>query len=693
MASEEPVKLLILEESKNRTEELVVLLRTAGRAAHAHQIDSPADLTKQLNEQPWDLLLASDQANGLTAVEAMNQVNSLNKDVPLILIADDRELASINRGMKLGAVDVALDDDDERLLLIIQRELKNVEVKRQKERAETELRETDLRNQLLLDSSTAAISYVHEGMHIYANQAYVDLFRYEDADEFAGIPLIDLVAGSDQEKFKKFLKSFKNEGSEAEEFNCVNSEGSDIACNLTLSPANYDGEQCTQIIIRTMVDNSELEDRIKEISSQDPLTGLFNRQHLIDKVDLAVSQATKGEGSSAVLYVDIDKFSKVRNEAGFSDADLVLADLASFIRSLVSEEHLMGRLGDDVFCVLCKDGDKDKAVALAEKIRAKVDGHLIDAAGKSYQVTVRIGVSLLSESTASTEEVISQAHKAADAIEDGNEVKFFEPETTTAGEDGAPLTDKSIQDLVRKAVEGNALKLVFQPIISLHGDDDEQFEVLLRLLDDEENELDPSQFLGPAEEAGLLEKIDRWVILQSIKDLSKQRESGSKARLFINITHASVSDETFLPWMSVALKAAKLPSDSIIFQISESDAGTYLKQASKFYKGLAKLHCQTSINHFGCSTKPLKLLKYLATDFVILDESFTQKLDKDEEKQQHLVELVKSLQTTGVMTAIAGVESAAVLPTLWEAGVSFIQGFYISPPLETMEYDFSDEDL
>ena len=74
--------------------------------------------------------------------------------------------------------------------------------------------------------------------------------------------------------------------------------------------------------------------------------------------------------------------------------------------------------------------------------------------------------------------------------------------------------------------------------------------------DEDENELYPGQFLGPAEDAGLLEKIDRWTILQSIKLLSEQREGGGKARLFINITHKSIVDDSFLPWMGVALKAA-----------------------------------------------------------------------------------------------------------------------------------------
>ncbi len=693
MSRKEPVKLLILEESQNRAEELIVLLRTAGRATRAHQLQSLDDLKEKLHEQSWDLLLASPEANGLTAAEAIKLVHGQEKDIPIILIAEDREPESITEGMKLGALDVALQDDDERLMLIINRELSNLHSRRQRRNAESALRETDRRNQLLLSSSNAAIAYVHEGMHIYTNKAYADLFGYEDADEFAGIPIIDLIDPVDQSKFKDFLKSFEKTDNEAEEFSCVGSDGSTIICDLSITPATYDGEHCTQVIFRALVDESDLEDRIKEISSQDLLTGLFNRQYFIDLLDTAVHQASSGEDSAILFYISIDHFARLRSEAGISNADLVLGDLASLIRGFVDDEHVMARFGDDVFCLLFKNGDKEQASTLAEGIRAIVDGHLSDVSGKSYQLTIRIGLSLVSESASTAEEVISRAHQAADTIEDGNGVNFYQPEQITVGEDGKSITSEKIKDMVRNAIETNSLKLAFQPIISLHGEDDEQFEVLLRLLDEDDNELYPGQFLGPAEDAGLLEKIDRWVILQSIKYLSEQRETGAKARLFINITHKSISDDTFLPWMSVALKAARLPSDAIIFQIHENDATSYIKQATKFSKGLAQLHCKTSINHFGCSLNPFNLLKHLTPDFVKLDGSFAQHLEESQEKQQELVDMVKSLQTTGVLTAISGVESPAILPTLWEAGVNFIQGYYISPPLDNLDYDFSDEDL
>src|SRR5690606_24227674 len=120
---------------------------------------------------------------------------------------------------------------------------------------------------------------------------------------------------------------------------------------------------------------------------------------------------------------------------------------------------------------------------------------------------------------------------------------------------------------------------------------------------------------GPSEMAG---KIDRWVVLQTIKHLSSHRSKGHDTRLFLNITAETIQDKTFVSWLSTALKAARLPGDSLIFQISETDAAAYLKQVKEFTRALAELHCKLSISHFGSALNPFNTLKHVAADYVKL---------------------------------------------------------------------------
>ncbi|HAK53510.1 MAG TPA: hypothetical protein DCM54_16655 [Gammaproteobacteria bacterium] len=214
--------------------------------------------------------------------------------------------------------------------------------------------------------------------------------------------------------------------------------------------------------------------------------------------------AIEGRHDYVVFYIEIDHFSRIRSDAGISNADLVLGDISVFIREIVPDEHLMARFSDDVLTILYKGSDREQAGDLAEQIRSQVEGHLCEVSGRSFDITVTIGLSLITESAPSSEEIISRAHQAAEVVEDGNGVNFYQATQVTVGDEGKTLTSEHIKDLLRKALDDNSLKLAFQPIISLQGDDEEQFELLTRLLGDDGHELNPGQFLGPAADAGLL---------------------------------------------------------------------------------------------------------------------------------------------------------------------------------------------
>ncbi len=691
MSTQSPVRLLILDNSQNRAEELIVMLRNSGRATRAQHVESHESLQSLLKNKSWDLFLSRPEANDVTAEQAIALIKEFEKDVPFILLVGNNDVESITAGLQMGATDVALEDDEERLRLIINRELENLENRRARRRAELELKEAERRCQLLLESSKAAISYVHDGMHIFANSVYCEFFGFDSFEDLEIVPLIDLIVPDDQANFKSFLKSFREQEEASAEYNCVHNDGSAIQVQMTLSRAQYDGEPCTQVILRPKVDEKEIESRLEELSYQDQLTGLPNRRKFIELLDIAVERAVEDNDLSIVFYIVLDKFEDTVTQSGIADADLIIREVASLISSKLDESHLLARFGDDVFTLLYPGSNADKAGELAEDIRKTIESKLIEVAGKTYQLTLSIGLAQITE-TSNSAQTISRSREAISETSNGNCIAVYRSETPAVQQEKSSAQD-DFRELVVSAFDKGRLKLLFQPIISLHGDDDEQFEVLLRLLDDEDNELTPDKFLDIVHEENLSIKLDRWVILQSIKLLAAHRSEGSLARLFINVTHLTIADDTFLPWVNVALKAARLPIDAVIFQFHESDAITYMKQAGIFTKGLKELHCKASINHFGCSLNPFNTLKHISVDYVKLDGSFAHDIDSDEEKRQELMDTITSLQAKGILTAISGVESPQVLSTLWEAGLNFIQGHYLSVPLETMDYDFASEDM
>ena len=133
-------------------------------------------------------------------------------------------------------------------------------------------------------------------------------------------------------------------------------------------------------------------------------------------------------------------------------------------------------------------------------------------------------------------------------------------------------------------------------------------------------------------------KIDRWVILQSIKMLSVHRGKGHNTRLTINITANSVADGEFIQWLAVAIKAARLPSDAVIFQITEEDATSYQRHKREFAEGLKKLHCQLSLSRFGLVEDPYELLNHVPVNMVKLDGSLsTMESDEQRERMRNMI--------------------------------------------------------
>lgn len=687
----ETIKLLILHESRDDAEQLMNLIRNSGRATRGQLIDSADTLLGALTGGQWDLMLLRPEAEGMTAHECLQQVKKLDKDIPALLLIDGNDNDEITEGLMNGFEDVVPKDEDERLMLVIQRELRNLSDRRGRRVAEHNLREAEKRCNVLLDSSRDAITYVTDGMHTYANQAYLELFGYDDAEDLEGMPIMDMVSPKNHENFKNFLRAYSAGESDSNEFVChgICTDGTEIQARMIFSNATYDGEPCTQILIRTNQADAELQERLKEISSQDLLTGLYNRPHFTQELDKTLQWATTNSKTAVILYIQLDNFAAIQSDIGMAAADMVISDVATLLKETVPQGALLARFGDEIFTVIVKEKTLDDGAALGEKVRAAIEDHMSEVQERTVQVTASIGVTLISENSDNGEEVITRVHQASEGVREGkplgNGVNVFDPASVRK------IDASDTAAIVQDAIDRGLFKLLFQPVIDLRGGGGELYEAFLRMVDETGKEVSPGDFLGAASQQELSEKIDRWVILQAIKLLADHRASGHDTRLIINITGDSLRDQTLLPWLSVALKAARMPSDAIIFQFSENDATTYLKQAKDFTRGLRELHCKISLSRFGCALNPFNNLKHLEVDYLKIDGSFTKDLGS-KESQEALKEMVASAHAQGKLTIAPFVESAAMLSTLWQIGVNYIQGYYLQAPTEKMNYDFSSDE-
>ncbi|WP_039917313.1 GGDEF/EAL domain-containing response regulator [Cellvibrio mixtus] len=699
MTTTDTIRLLILNNSRSEAERLISMLHASGHPCRAQHVESEEALVKLLQEQSWDLLIGNDKTANPSPQTAIKQIRRLTKDVPVILLSEldeDENPFAVIEGLRLGAADVVNLDDDQHLLLVIDRELRNREQRQARRNADRRFREAERRSQQLLDSSRDAIAFVQDGLYLYANESFAELFAYENKDDIEAMPIMDMVSDADQSRLKNFLKDFTFKGEEAESsslaFTGITQSGETKHIDLEVSLVTYDEEPCIQFLARTATsvvhtNNEQLEAQLKQIKWQDLVTGVYNRQYLLNQLDHIIDTVDEKQ-IFCLFYIELDNFSdRIKNTFGVAGADLALIDIATLLRAKANTSDTIARLSDSTFAIIAPNVKADAAVNRGLQLCKDIEGHIIEIDHKTLQITCSIGISLINETTTNTNTVIEQARTAMEKVHanNGNCAALFEPDTP---KDEIKI---DIAAAIQQALASDRFRLLFQPIISLRGSDEEYYEVYLRMLDEKGEEISPNHFLEAAANISAATKIDRWVILESIKMLSQHRAKGNKTKLIVNIGRQSLCDESLLPWLGVAFKAAKLSPDSIVFQAQEIDVTNHLNAAKHFSSGLEKLKTHFAISNFGCSLNPFNTLNHVPATMIKVDGSFTTDIQNNNESPETLIHLIEQLNGENKITLVPFVENASVLSTLWQAGAHYIQGHYLQEPSTGMNYDFNME--
>lgn len=692
-----PVRLLIAEASENTAQEFDSALRDAGISTRMRLVDLP--MAGEAMDAA-DLMLCN--ANLPQLEQILPQLKTRAPQVPIILVNPPDSNLSTSAGMRLGAADVVSGQDPDELVLVFKRELSNVCQYQRLSELHRALEEAEQRCQLLLDSSRAAIAYVHEGMHIHANSGYLKLFGFDDADDLLGLPLMDLLSEDSAQTLKQELKQFRQDGTERSvEITGRASDGSDVHGTMTLARAEYEGEPCMQVTVRTQAappaPAAETDPATANGHAEAPSPDLQNGTSAGVAAFLAAARGMPAADTHhrAVVVVQIDSFARVQEEAGLQGADQVAAAVRNTLQAQL-DDHPAGWLSPHQLVFALSEEDRGAMLERVESLRKSIEGQLTEVAGKTLRVTVSIGGAELDGDAEGgeadqLENALNTAFAAALRAEaaGGNRVDLLTKEVAREDPDSEA---GQVLAQVNEAIDNQRFLLLFQPIISLRGDSDEHYEVFLRMLDSDGRKIPPNDFLRTAIEHGVAAKIDRWVILQSIKMLSTHRSRGHNTRLTINLTANSVADPEFLNWLGVAIKAARLPSDAVIFQVTEQDATDQVRQTREFFDGMKAMHCRASLSRFGVVDDAMAMLEHFPVDFVKLDGSHIEKFLEDPSHKEHVTGMIKALQAAGKLTIIPMVESAGVLSALWQAGANYIQGHYLQEPSTEMDFDFSTDD-
>ena len=686
------LRLVVVDDSVEDAEAIVSGLRNAGIAIRPQRPATPEELSELLSGQAIDLVLASRRSQAVPFDQAAQLVAGSGKDIPLLALFDDVDATGVSAAIAAGARAIALRDNTQQLHQVIRREWSDLDARRALRRLEARVRETERRCDALIESSRDPIAYVHEGMHIRANSAYLEMFGFDSFDDVEGMSLLDLVAPRHVADFKQLLKQLsKGEAPPpSHELQARGLDGEEFPAVMEFTQASYEGEPCVQVVFRKQesAHDPELAQKLKELQERDPVTGLLNRQTFLRMLEDAVSDAGRNQAWHGLLLVEPDHYQRLLHDMGLDAADAVLAAMAGRLKpALQGSDAVAARFGEHSLAVLLNGGDHLSTPALAERIRAAFADGIFEIGEHSSAITASIGGVQIGEKNANVSQVLAKANQGVQSAlgVGGNRFEIFDPSATDRAE------EERIQAWVarlRDALDKDQFVLHYRPVISLLGEPEPLYEAYLRMDAGDGEMVGPSTFLPIAEEHGLLAEIDRWVVGHAIAVLGERLKSGKPATVLMRISQDSLGDERFARHIGETLLERGVPGDRLVLQLPESKVFTHMRDVQSLIESLRKLGVRTGLEQFGAGIDSMQLLAHVTPAFLKLDRSFMEDLPKNAENQKRIQAIASHARGKGMRSIAEFVQDAASMSTLFSCGVDYVEGDFLALPSAEMNYEF-----
>jgi diguanylate cyclase (GGDEF)-like protein/PAS domain S-box-containing protein len=432
--------------------------------------------------------------------------------------------------------------------------------------------------------------------------------------------------------------------------------------------------------VRDITEHHRMKEQLQYLATHDSLTNLPNRYSLQENVKRAVAKAKRGK-KSALLFIDIDNFKLVNDTLGHAAGDELLIVLAKILGKNLREGDILARLGGDEFAVLLDDVTVEEAGAIGEELRLAVNAQepcLIKQNTCFSYLTISIGIVMV-DGDMDFEELLSHADIALySAKEKGrNKVSYIEPGEQNVRSNLSEVNQ--VTRLIKNALENNTLLLFFQPVYKVKEKKVSHHEVLLRLRNGKGELVHPGTIIPVAEQFGLMPEIDKKVVQASLEVLREY----PKLKLFVNLSGISLGNENLLESVEGKIRESGIDPSRIGFEITETAAVKDPVQAEEWIRRLKEIGCRFALDDFGIGFSSFSYLRLLPVDYLKIDGSYVQNLDKDSTN----LALVKAINTVahslGKKTIAEFVENENVYNLLGDMEVDYGQGYYLGKPLST----------
>ncbi len=438
------------------------------------------------------------------------------------------------------------------------------------------------------------------------------------------------------------------------------------------------------VVVEALAKAEKTEAQLRYIADHDSLTGLLDRRRFRSELDQYVSFTARYGGQGAVMIIDIDGLKGINDSHGHHAGDGLIRRVAGIMRERVRTTDIVARLSGDEFAVLMPQTDTAGALQLGEDLRAQV-AESAAASAEAEGVTISVGITMFgAERGVGAEAVLVAADQAMyRAKEDGrNQIALFQdPGEPQRQQQRRQTTSARIRD----ALTHDRLSLHTQPIRSLSSGGIERYELLLRMTGENGELLPAASFIEAAERSGMVQELDRWVVVRALELLASREQEGRPVSLHVNLSGASVADLSVLEFIERRLDEGQADPSRCTFELTETPVAHDYEMAAGFADRLTEFGCQVAIDDYGAGFGPFHYLKTIPFDLIKIDGSFVRDMPNSDADQLTVQAIVQIARGLGKATIAEFVQDDVTAQMLREYGVDMAQGYHLGRPVDIAE--------
>ncbi len=524
------------------------------------------------------------------------------------------------------------------------------------------------------------------GKILDANEHACDFLGYS-YEEILKLHILDIdTTIKDSNDWTEYVGHLKQKNNILICSNHQHKNGTSLPVEISVDYIQQNNFEYLLAISRDITERKKSEALIWQQANYDMLTKLPNRNMLHKKLEGAIKKAHLNNTQIAVLCLDLDQFKDVNDTLGHDAGDKLLIEASARISACLREADIVSRLGGDEFCVIIENIETTSTINnIATTILASLEEPFILGINKVF-ISTSIGIALFPDDAANVDDLLKLSDQAMYfAKNDGrNCFQYF----TVCMQEKILEKMRLSRDL-HDALLNDQFYLMYQPIISLSDDKVTKAEVLLRWNHPEQNLINPEEFISIAEENGTIGRIGEMVFSKATQMVKEwQQRFDTDLQISINASPLQLKEGpgNINNW-SRELKKIGLPGKSILIEMTEGlMMDTSQENIDKFLM-LRDAGIQVALDDFGTGYSSLAYLQKLDIDYLKIDRSFIKNLKPGSDEQALCEAIIVMAHRLRLQVVAEGIETKEQLQLLKASGCDYGQGFLLSKPLATEEFE------